>query len=299
MVYICVLNFENWADTIDCCDSLLKLDKISYHILLIDNNSKDDSRSRLQEYALHKSKEQITFLALTSNKGYAGGNNVGLHYALQKKDMNYCWILNNDTVVEPDALEKLVEFMQKNSDVGLCGSRLMYAWDRSRLQGYGGLYHYWTGESRCCHRIDQISDIDFVIGASVFVSRKFLETVGLMAEDYFLYFEEIDWATRAKGKFKISCCTDSVVYHKEGASIGTDRKDPKKDSMLSEYFNARNRILFTKKYYPSHIATVYLRILGKVYRRICWHQWKKAIMLLKLLIGVRDPKFETLVKAIH
>ena len=293
MVYICVLNYNNYVDTITCLKSLMNLSTVPYRILLIDNASPNGDGKLLSDFS-GEYPDLIKFFQMKNNHGYAAGNNVGLRYALSQEDMDYCWILNNDTVVDSNSLSTLVKYMAENPDIGICGSRLMYEWDRSKLQGYGGIYHYWTGESRYCKRKEDIRNIDFVIGASVFVSRAFLEEIGLMSEDYFLYYEEIDWATRAKGKFKLSCCVGSIVYHKEGASIGTNQKDPRDDSCLSEYFNVRNRILFTRKYYPFHIVTIYLRILGKVYRRIRWHQWNKAWMFVKLLIGRGTEEYEKL-----
>jgi len=92
------------------------------------------------------------------------------------------------------------------------------------------------------------------------VRRSFLEQVGLMNEEYFLYFEEIDWSTRAKGRYALAYSPSSIVYHKEGASIGSGQR--RKDrSLVSERYAARNRIAFTKRYSPAVLPFVVSAVL--------------------------------------
>ncbi|MCR5438564.1 MAG: glycosyltransferase family 2 protein [Selenomonas sp.] len=290
MVYICVLNYNNAKDTILCLESLLKLRFNEYKIILVDNASIDDSRDVLSKYALDK--EKVVFMPLDNNRGYAAGNNVALKHALSCEDMDYCWILNNDTTVEDDALSWLVEHMEKRPEIGLCGSKLVYSWDRSCIQGYGGTYKPWIALSGTILDEKDIPYIDYVIGASVFVSREFLKKIGLMCEDYFLYFEETDWAERARGKFKLSCEPRSVVYHKEGAVVGANAKHPEEKSELADYYSMRNRLLFTWKFYPQYIPTVYLSSLVMIWNRFRRHQYKRMWMFVKLLFGIRDSRFE-------
>lgn len=290
MVYICVLNYNNAEDTIKCLESLLKLNYSRYKIILIDNASTDNSKNILVQYVMDKKK--IIFLSLDENKGYAAGNNAGLKKSLSYSDMDYCWVLNNDTTVEPDALFWLIDHMKNNPDVGLCGSKLLYSWDKSCIQGYGGLYRPWMALTKSVLDEKDIPNIDYVIGASVFISREFLNKIGLMCEDYFLYFEELDWAERARGKFKLSCEPRSIVYHKEGAVVGANSKHPENKSELADYYSMRNRLLFTRKFYPRYIPTVYLSSLGMIWNRFRRHQYKRMWMFVKLLFGIRDKRFE-------
>lgn len=291
MVYICVLNYKNTDMTINCLKSLLSLKMVKFKILVIDNASSDESSSRLRTYADHYP-NIIKFFPLKKNLGYAGGNNIGLKYALLQKDMDYCWILNNDTIVEEDSLRYLVEYMKEHPDVGLCGSKLIYDWDRTKIQGYGGKYNPWIGLSSTYRNVQDIEKIDFVIGASVFLSRSFLEDVGLMCEDYFLYYEELDWSMRAKGKFNLGCEPRSIVYHKEGASIGANATNPDNKSEFSDYYGLRNRLLFTRKFYPHCLITVYLSSIIILWNRLKRHQYGRIWMFIKLLIGIHDKRFE-------
>lgn len=291
MIYICVLNYNNAKDTIECLESLRQLQDVDYRVLLVDNASPDGSGKVLQKY-VDCNLEWLTFFELPKNCGYAAGNNVALRWALKQKDMEYCWILNNDTTVEPNALHYLVEYMQTHPMVGLCGSKLIYSWDHSRVQGYGGNYSPWLGASTSITDATKIDDIDYVIGAAVFIRRDFLENVGFMSEDYFLYYEELDWAMRAKGKFKLACEPRSIVYHKEGASIGANAAHPENKSVFADYYGMRNRLLFTRKFFPQYLPTVYLSSTIILWNRFRRHQYDRIWMFIKLLFGIRDTRFE-------
>ena len=93
-----------------------------------------------------------------------------------------------------------------------------------------------------------IDKSDFVVGASMTLTRALLNNVGLMEEKYFLYYEEIDWALRIKGKFDIGYCNEAIVYHKEGGSIGSSSNKGGRSS-TAEYFLMSSKIKFTKSFY--------------------------------------------------
>ena len=294
MIYICVLNYNNVDDTIACLQSLMRLRQVEYHILLIDNASEPECVEQLADYA--KGNAKITFLPQMKNRGYAGGNNVAIKYAMEQGDCDFIWILNNDTLVEPDSLYYLVQYMQIHRDVGLCGSKIIYDWDRTQLQGYGGFYNHWIGGVSNCLEVEDIQRIDYVIGASVFIRKEFIEQVGLMCEDYFLYFEELDWAERAKGKFTLGCEPHSVVYHKEGASMGGHAFRPSQRSLLADYFGIRNRLLFTRKFYPMCLPLIYMTMIVAIWHRIWRRQYSRVPMILKLMLGKHDKRFEPMDK---
>ena len=168
--------------------------------------------------------------------------------------------------------------MEIHMDVGICGSKLMYDWDRTKIQGYGGYFNPVLAVSRHCTDIRMIDRIDYVIGASVFVRREFLQDIGLMCEDYFLYCEEIDWAERAKGKYKIACVPESIVYHKEGASTGGQSEENR--TVFSDYYQLRSRLLFTKKFYKKYLPTVYLTMICVIFNRIKRGQYDRIWMII-------------------
>jgi GT2 family glycosyltransferase len=298
-VYIIILNWNGWRDTIECLESVLRLDYDSFQVIVCDNASGDNSLDWIAEWASGSlaagcsnpelqnltsppypkpisflrmgpgervslgTRGETLFLVQTgANLGFAGGNNVGLRLALSAGDLDYAWLLNNDTVVEPGALSSLVETMQQRPDVGICGSTLLYYHSPRIVQALGGsAYNRWTargGHIGMGQNSDDLPNSDaiegrmkYVVGASMLVRRPFLEQIGLMSEAYFLYCEEIDWATRARGKYSLAYAPQSVVYHKEGASIGSSA-DRAKRSYSSEYYTSRSRMLFTKQYF--HLA---------------------------------------------
>jgi GT2 family glycosyltransferase len=133
--------------------------------------------------------------------------------------------------------------------------------------------------------------MNYVSGASLIVSRRFLQDVGLMCEDYFLYFEEADWAIRAKGRYSLAYAPKSIVYHKLGASIGTS-SDPRKKSLVCDYYNIRNRIIFTRKFYPHALVSIYMVLMLSIMVRMLCGQWERIGMICRLMVsGGKDGKF--------
>ena len=293
-VFIVILNWNGLEDTLACLSSLEHLDYPNFEVIIVDNDSSDGSEEVLRErYGQH------IVVQSGANLGFAGGTNVGLRYALEH-GADYAWLLNNDTLVEPDALTELVKRMQERPDAGLCGSTLVYHHDRSRVQAYGGAtYNKWLSTSRHigqdAPRDEEVdaeeveAQLDYLVGASCLVSRPFLEEVGLMSEDYFLYFEEVDWAARAKGRYKLAFAPKSVVYHKEGGSIGSS-SDGAKKSRLADYYGVRNRLLYTRKHAPEALLSVYLGLLVTLAKRVQRKQWARIPMIIRLVFESFRPK---------
>jgi GT2 family glycosyltransferase len=300
LVYIIVLNWNGYKDTIECLDSLLQLNYPNYRIVICDNNSQDSSVEKIQEWAYshqidfkyidynphskigftEESKpqatnnRQITLIQTGKNLGFAGGNNVGIRYALLDSECQYVWILNNDTVVEPEALSALVERVQQDSKIGICGSKLLYYDDRSKVQAWGGAkYNKWIGSSRAigfgemsdqCVDINYVEkNIDYVVGASMLVSIDLITTIGLMNDKYFLYFEEIDWSTRAKEKYRLGYAEGSIIYHKEGSSTGANSVKST-STYTSDFFIVRSALVYTKEHCPIALPIVYIKSLLKL-----------------------------------
>src|SRR5690348_5684774 len=276
-VYVIILNWNGWRDTIECLESVLRNQYPNFQVIVCDNDSSDGSLDRIKEWAAggvqvsspaHPSLRELVappvpkpvpfteydltraerggcdevietpliLIQTGANLGFAGGYNVGLRYALARDDFGYAWLLNNDTVIAPDALTALVSRMQERPDAGQCGSRLLFYDAPDQVQAHGGASYNpifalakhigaFTPANRPVDPARIEARLDYVVGASLFVSRAFLLDVGLLSEGYFLYSEEIDWATRARGRHALVYAHDSIVYHKEGGSTGSSR-DP-------------------------------------------------------------------------
>ena len=185
-----------------------------------------------------------------ANLGFAGGCNVGVRFALAHASCAFVWLLNNDTVVDKAALTELVDLCIRDPSVGICGSQVRFFDDRQTVQSFGGrldrwfcsTHHLFCG-AKAAEVLETPADLDYVPGVSMLVTRAFLERVGLMAEEYFLYFEEIDWAERARPHFRPAVTMRSVVYHIGGASIGSPSEQGAR-GLRSDYFLLRGRLLF-------------------------------------------------------
>ena len=337
-VYVVVLNWNGWRDTLACLETVLRSDYPRFQVVVCDNASSDGSMGRLVGWAEGRelapavsealaplatpalakpvphavltrgeaerggadacSGARVVFVETGANLGYAGGCNVGIRYALARGDCSHVWLLNNDTVVPPDALAELVARLDAPPGAGLCGSRLLYYDEPQRVQGWGGArYNRWLGITRRLgdgERADAQPDVaaveratSYVYGASALASRRFLDAVGVMAEDYFLYFEELDWAVRGRA-FARRYAHRSVVYHREGRSIGSS-SDWRRKSVLSDYYTLRNRLRVTRRFFPWALPAVYCGVVGALLNRLYRRQFRRAMMVAAILGGRSTP----------
>ena len=202
--------------------------------------------------------------------------------------MSYVWILNNDTVVQSDSLKFMLHKFLENNNYGVVGSRLVELENKSNVQGVGGIINPWLCTTKEIGSDLKINDainekefeekIDYVIGASLLISRDCLENVGLLCEDYFLYYEEIDYCNRAReNNFSIGIASQSIVFHAHGASTNKGK------SQIADYCSVRNRILITRKFYPNKLIFVKLSIFLVSLNRARRFQFSRAIRYLKFL----------------
>jgi len=317
-VYVLILNWNGWADTIACLESVFQNTYTNFQVIVCDNGSTDASMDKIKKWAngsltatistnlvigrcpkpiaytevlindINRGEnivnEPLILIETGNNFGFAGGNNVGLRFALAQNNFDYVWILNNDTVVCKDSLTELVNTMEADTSIGICGSKLMYYDTPTKVQSLGGKYNKVLGISN--HIVDKNDslNIDYVVGASMLVSKVFIETIGFMQEDYFLYYEDLDWSVRGKKFFKLAYNLNSVVYHKEGASTGGNTKDKDNKSKISDYYSIRNRVLFTKKNFMWWLPTVYLGLIMTIVNRMRRKQYSRVWMILKIIL---------------
>jgi GT2 family glycosyltransferase len=306
-VYILVLNWNGWRDTIECLESIFRLDYPDFRVIVCDNDSSDGSIEKIKawadgslneyvpvcqsprslsssptpkpvEYACYGRNEAesggirnvsptLTLIQTGDNLGFAGGNNVGLRYALSRGDFDYVWLLNNDTVVRPDALDALVKTIERDQNIGICGSTIFYYDNPDVIWALGGgRYNHWCALPRCIGigqerkvLAELISaakqQLDYVAGASMLVSHSFLTNVGLMCEDYFLFFEELDWHRKSAHMYRIDYSPESVVYHKVSNTIKSATSRGTYD-----YYMIRSRVIFTFKFHKVALIPVIIRI---------------------------------------
>jgi GT2 family glycosyltransferase len=314
-VYIVLVNYNNYWDTIECLESLLKSDYSNFQIFVIDNSSNSSSIENLSNWITYNNYQSIntgfkdlvfplerkpidhTIISETEfngskelyenriiiihakNNGFAAANNIALKYILVNgTNSSFTWILNNDTVVEKNTLHNLVAFYNDNPDkLYVVGAKLKYYDKPYLLQAIAGKYNIWIG--RHSHVGDGEKDsgqfdnykfakTDYIVGASVFLPKSFVELAGLMCEDYFLYFEELDWFRNGfKNGFTMALAKNAIVYHKEGASI-IGNADPERDTFMAEYYSITNRVRFIKKWYPYCLPTIMVGVFFALIKRI-------------------------------
>jgi GT2 family glycosyltransferase len=230
------------------------------------------------------------------NIGYAAGNNSALRWFARQPTITHAWVLNNDTVVTPSALPAMLRRLRARPDAGLCGCRLRYYHAPDSVQALGGLrYNRWLGSATAITKATTAGDgdievavekaMDMVHGASVLISGEFLRHVGPLAEDYFLYSEEIDWAERGRRTgFGLAYAHDATVYHKEGAVVGTS-SDPYRRSWISDFYAVRSRLRVAVKFYPATLPGVYLGLAAVILNRLRRRQFDRALMVLKLALS--------------
>lgn len=335
-VHIIILNWNGWKDTIECLESVYKSDYSNYQVVVCDNDSQDGSVEKILswsrgELAAKPSSEDMAFLSTSTitkplttlvldaqdteresqheedlilintggNLGFAGGNNVGLKFALQQTEHDYVWLLNNDTVIMSDTLRKMVQHSLSLSDAGIpntCGSVQRYYYAPETVQCLGGFtFNKWTGICSATFGMGLPNDANIdhesyrqrlhaIHGCSWLLPITFLREIGLMEDDYFLYYEEIDWALRSEGRYKLTYADDAIVFHKEGGSIGS-RSLNRRGSLLSEFYMNRNKFKVAKKFFPWTIPTVFMFVLLIAVRRLIRGERDTALLLAKVAFG--------------
>src|SRR5208337_3585506 len=177
---------------------------------------------------------KLTLIQNGANLGFAGGNNVGLRYALRDPDCQYFWLLNNDTVVEPEALATLVAKAKMDSHIGAVASICYYAAAPSTVQVWAGAcVNLWTSYTRNTTVPREDDWFDALYGASMLITRPAIQSMGLLDEGFFLYWEETEYCLRLrKNRWRIAAAPDSCVFHKVNASTGGN------NIVMDRYFTA-------------------------------------------------------------
>lgn len=305
-IYIVILNYNSWQDTVECIEALLNSEFRNFQIILLDNNSPNDSEIRIKDYLKGKIKRDpqdsffrnklitrsnglpfiyykiekelpgledlhnnhinnlnsdiidkpILFLQTGENLGFAGGNNVALKILSRSilDDTVKIFLLNPDTFLDAHALGELSK-IELQFFISSC---MVKAYDKPHEQGFPGAFRI----KRPFGVIQKnFAEIDYIYGGALFTNLATIRKIGLMPNNYFLYWEETDWCYGAKMEgVKLTICDKAVVYDKVGTSTGR--------GYLANYYFIRNGLIFYKKYFrrymPSLLFYIGLRILDKI-----------------------------------
>lgn len=288
-VWVVAVNWNGYGDTIECLESLLKYGgQLLVGVVVCDNQSSDGSVTRISEWlgskGIHPREytfdgaaftrlgshtgeigdecgKQIVIINTGGNLGFAGGNNIGIRYIRGLGEYEYIFLLNNDAAIGQDCIDAAVCRFTENPELGMVGCTILNKEPPEAVQAFGGAsFQPWLARGsvigagapidRSLTRSLVERKLDYIHGAALMISRECLETVGPMEEGYFLYYEEIDWAIRARrAGYSLGYAQSAMVFHKGGATIGSSSDDSKR-SLLSEYYLVRSAVRFTKKFYP-------------------------------------------------
>ena len=199
LVYVVVLNWNGWRDTVRCLASLRASDYPNLHVVVIDNGSTDGSPEHLAPLLGAAWGELVQ---AHRNLGFTGGANLGLRLALER-GADYAFLLNNDATVAPDCITTLVEAAEPRPEVGFVGPKIVWAEEPDRFwsAGMSITWHRTTIESHRNApddgRFDGCRVVQGLSGCALLVRRAVLERVGLLDERYFAYYEDLDWCLRA------------------------------------------------------------------------------------------------------
>lgn len=283
-VAVILLNWNGWEDTVECLESLYRINYPNYKVVLVDNASTDGSIRKIKDYCcgrliveskfftyqtkdkpiklveyLHEkgaaledegqlesdqspSNKVLHLIKNDENMGFAGGNNVGIEFAIEHMNPDYVLLLNNDTVVDTEFLNELVNTGESNDKIGFIGAKTYFYNEENLLQAAGGGivdYKHGVVNEVGSNTIDNgeyngTVDLDYVGGACLLCKRKVIDDVGLLDSDFFMYWEDVNWCLRGKKKDYTSAYSfKSVIWHKYGASS---------ESIFKIYYLNRNRI---------------------------------------------------------
>ena len=308
---IVILNYKGYKDTIACLESVCSGPPMSCVVIVVDNLSLDDSVPELKRWmgtylppltesswggmlktctindGQASTRPGITLLEARKNSGFSGGNNLGIRYALQ---LGATWILllNNDTIVGCDALERLVKGAE-GAGAHLAGCTVYEYADPSKAWYLGGKFSWWGDKDLKSFRKGATEaqgaiDTDWITGCCMLVRRDVFERIGLLDENSFLYCEDADFCRRAaRVGFRRILVLGSKIYHKVGRSAGVE-------SALARYHFTRSRVYFHRKHYslPAHASFLLIFSLSRCLKGCCWLLQGQSDLASATLRGLWD-----------
>jgi len=244
-IYIITINWNQGEDTTKCLESLKALDYKNYEIILVDNGSIDGSPDRIAAKF-----PNVMLMRNKENLGFAGGNNVGIRYALSR-GTDYIFLLNNDTKVDSGVLRELINVAEPDAKIGVVGA-VNYSFEYpDKAITVCTSFNWFTGftkkeplEAISKGIISEPQEVHGVTGSSLLIKREVIERIGMLDERFFIYYEDTDWCVRArKAGFRVLYVPKAKIWHKISITFG-------EKSVKEYYLYTRNILLFMAKDCP-------------------------------------------------
>ncbi|TNC74785.1 glycosyltransferase family 2 protein [Rubellimicrobium roseum] len=320
---VVVVTFNSTDVILDCLESLLAAQGVRLAIAVVDNASVDDTTGLIRAWAsgerpyvpaddlpfalrpapkplrllaerdpLPNEGHSVALIETGLNGGFAAGVNRGLAYLAGFPEIERFWVLNPDSAVPPETPRAVVE---APGGFGLMGGRVLYLDTPDRIQIDGGTINRLTGvtgnsglgRSHAATPAPDPAALDFITGASMVVSRTFYEAAGPMKEDYFLYYEEVDWALR-RGNLPLAYCPQAIVYHRAGTAIGSPTLG-RPASPFSLYFKHRGRMRFLRRFFPWSLPAGLAYSLAKAGQLAARGYGREAWTIMAGSLGLPPP----------
>ena len=285
-VAIVILNWNGLEDTVECLESLKRVNYPNYEVVLVDNGSEGNDAEVLRE----RFGDYIHLIENDRNYGFAEGNNIGMRYALQSSNPDYVLLLNNDTVVDPGFLSELVEVAESDRSIGIVGPKVYYYYEPNRISCAGANIDWWNVGTWPTNEVDvgqfdSVEEVDWVSGCALLIKRITLDEIGLLYTGYFAYFEETEWCVKCrKAGYKVVYVPHARVWHKVLSTAA-------KTGGLFLYYMTRNRFLFMKRNSTKMRFLVYF---------IHFFLWRLMSSTARLLVLQRDlGQLRTFYKGIY
>lgn len=313
-VYIVILNYKRWQDVRDCLNSVFRSRYKNFAVVVVDNDSQNrslqylmdwidgnaDSRGELEHPVKYKyfdsrdlndsidfdSLGQLIFVQNKANEGFAKGNNLVLQFLL--KNDAYIWLLNPDMVVKEDTLDELVRYAINQPFKSIIGCVIKSYSDQDKTLLFGGAeINFNSATISVIKNENKITRMDYVCGGSLFSHTKHFKDIGLLPEEYFLFWEEADWCYQARKKgYNMLACPTAICYDKISTSIGK--------GFLADYYYTRNGLLFLEKHKGYKIRTALVFAILRFFGRIALGKWGKAKGVMKgALAFLKRNKYES------
>lgn len=257
-VTVGIVGFRNAEDVARCLQALAASTFTTFDVVICENGGRTAFEVLVAALPTRLPAGQpVRLIEAPGNLGFAGGVNVCIAAA---READAIWILNPDTEPEPSALAALTRRLAKG-DCDAVGGLLVSA--DGRLQGAGGRWRPWLARAVSIGMGRNVEgpfdapaverDQNYILGASLIAGRRFLDTVGPMREDYFLYAEEVEWCLRAVAAgMKLGFAPDAVVVHHQGATTGSGVALARRPR-LPIYLDERNKILLVRDHHPARL----------------------------------------------
>lgn len=245
---IILVNWNQYALTRACINSIIGCNYKKLKIILVDNNSHDGSVKKLK-----KEFDFIDFIQNKSNLGFTGANNIGIRYA-KNKGFEFIMLLNNDTEVDKNFIEPLLNRFKIDDSIGAIQPLILNFHNKKTVWNFGGKFNNFFGIPITLNKNIYIKNLlnksytDWVSGCCFVIRSSLIDLVGFLDDDYFVYYEDVDYSIKITSLgYKLGLEKKSIIFHHEGKSWLQKKSHEGSVSPQTHYLSIRNHILFLKK----------------------------------------------------